>query len=148
MLQRLLNFTLLGRGILPPLLVTFGLSIIIQNALLETFSADSRRLDAGGIETASIRLSDEARDRLVPAAHAASSAVAAPGRPAAPDRPDRSSGARSARPPTTTRRPAHGASTTGTLYALAMAMPLAIVAIAGLFLGIRTTFAPSSGPTG
>ena len=36
-----------ARGILPPLLVTFGLSIIIQNALLETFSADSRRLNAG-----------------------------------------------------------------------------------------------------
>src|ERR1700685_3059546 len=34
-LQRvLLNFTL-GHDILPPLLVTFGLSIILQNALLE-----------------------------------------------------------------------------------------------------------------
>ena len=41
-LQRgLLNFTL-GGDILPPLLVTFGLSVIIQNALLEGFSADSR----------------------------------------------------------------------------------------------------------
>ena len=47
---------LLGRGILPPILVTFGLSIIIQNALLETFSADSRRLNPGGIETASLAL--------------------------------------------------------------------------------------------
>src|SRR5215210_5093809 len=37
----------LGRDILPPLLVTFGLSIIIENALLQTFSADSRRLAAG-----------------------------------------------------------------------------------------------------
>ena len=37
----LLNRTL-GRDILPPLLVTFGLSIIIQNGLLEVFSADSR----------------------------------------------------------------------------------------------------------
>ncbi len=32
----------LGGDILPPLLVTFGLSIIIQNGLLEAFSADSR----------------------------------------------------------------------------------------------------------
>lgn len=55
-LQRgLLNFTL-GDDILPPLLVTFGLSIIIQNVLLETFSADTRRLQAGGLETASIEL--------------------------------------------------------------------------------------------
>ena len=32
---------------LPPLLVTFGLSVIIQNGLLEVFTADSRRLQAG-----------------------------------------------------------------------------------------------------
>ena len=53
LLQRhLLNYTL-GHDILPPLLVTFGISIVIQNGLLEGFSADSRRLQAFGIETAS-----------------------------------------------------------------------------------------------
>src|SRR5436853_21575 len=36
--------------------VTFGLSIVIQNGLLEIFSADSRRLNPGGIETASVPL--------------------------------------------------------------------------------------------
>jgi branched-chain amino acid transport system permease protein len=51
----LLNRTL-GKDILPPLLVTFGLSILIQNGLLEIFSADSQRLAAGAIETHSIRL--------------------------------------------------------------------------------------------
>jgi branched-chain amino acid transport system permease protein len=51
----LLNRTF-GRDILPPLLVTFGLSIIIQNGLLELFSADSQRLRAGPIETSSIHL--------------------------------------------------------------------------------------------
>jgi len=51
----LLNRTL-GKDILPPLLVTFGLSILIQNGLLEIFSADSQRLSAGAIETHSIRL--------------------------------------------------------------------------------------------
>ena len=50
-----LNRTL-GDDILPPLLVTFGLSIVIQNALLENFSADSRRIPAGALETASISL--------------------------------------------------------------------------------------------
>ncbi len=48
----LLNRTL-GRDILPPLLVTFGISIVIQNGLLEGFSADSRRLQAFEIETLS-----------------------------------------------------------------------------------------------
>jgi branched-chain amino acid transport system permease protein len=51
----LLNRTL-GRDILPPLLVTFGLSIIIQNGLLEVFKADSQRLNAGAIEVASVQL--------------------------------------------------------------------------------------------
>ena len=50
-----LNRTL-GKDILPPLLVTFGLSIILQNGLLEAFSADSRRLDASAIETSSLPL--------------------------------------------------------------------------------------------
>lgn len=50
-----LNRTL-GTDILPPLLVTFGLSIVIQNALLEGFSADSRRIGAGALETASLAL--------------------------------------------------------------------------------------------
>jgi branched-chain amino acid transport system permease protein len=49
-----LNRTL-GPDILPPLLVTFGLSIVIQNALLESFSADSRRV-SGVLETNSIAL--------------------------------------------------------------------------------------------
>src|SRR5262244_344779 len=49
-LQRgLLNRTL-GDDLLPPLLVTFGLSVIIQNGLLALFTADSRRLRAGAIE--------------------------------------------------------------------------------------------------
>ncbi len=39
----LLNRTL-GKDILPPLLVTFGLSIVIQNGLLEAFTADSQRI--------------------------------------------------------------------------------------------------------
>ena len=58
-LQRgLLNFTL-GDDILPPLLVTFGLSILIQNILLETFSADTQRLQSGALETASIQISEQ-----------------------------------------------------------------------------------------
>ena len=50
---QVLNRTL-GPDILPPLLVTFGLSIVIQNGLLEAFSADSRRISIGWLETASL----------------------------------------------------------------------------------------------
>jgi branched-chain amino acid transport system permease protein len=51
----LLNQTLSG-GLLPPLLVTFGISIIIQNGLLEGFGAYTQRLKLGAIETASVQL--------------------------------------------------------------------------------------------
>lgn len=46
----------LGTDILPPLLVTFGISIVIQNGLLEGFSADSQKLPLGAIESASLPL--------------------------------------------------------------------------------------------
>jgi branched-chain amino acid transport system permease protein len=47
-----LNGTL-GRDPLPSLVVTFGLAIIIQNLLLEIYSADPRSLDAGPLALAS-----------------------------------------------------------------------------------------------
>jgi branched-chain amino acid transport system permease protein len=50
-----LNSTLSG-GLLPPLLVTFGISVIIQNGLLQGFGAYTHRLQVGAIETASVQL--------------------------------------------------------------------------------------------
>ena len=41
---------------MPPLLITFGLSIVIQNLLVETFGADNRALDVGAFRTSSIGL--------------------------------------------------------------------------------------------
>ena len=55
-LQKYLLNRTLGNDILPPLLVTFGLSIALQNALLEGFSADSQRLPAGAISTSSVQI--------------------------------------------------------------------------------------------
>lgn len=54
LLQTVLLNRVLGDDILPPLLVTFGLSVVIQNALLEQFIADSRRLPVGPIEAKSL----------------------------------------------------------------------------------------------
>jgi branched-chain amino acid transport system permease protein len=65
-LQHILLNRTLGRDLLPPLLVTFGLSIIIQNGLLEIFSADSRRLRSGAIETASFALGGGVAVGVVP----------------------------------------------------------------------------------
>jgi branched-chain amino acid transport system permease protein len=65
-LQHVLLNRTLGRDLLPPLLVTFGLSIIIQNGLLEIFSADSQRLRSGAIETASFPLGGGVAVGVVP----------------------------------------------------------------------------------
>lgn len=55
-LQRFVLNRTLGKDILPPLLVTFGLSVSLQNGLLEAFSADSQRIPAGPLESASLNL--------------------------------------------------------------------------------------------
>lgn len=56
LLQTHLLNRVLGTDILPPLLVTFGLSVVIQNGLLSGFTADSQKLTAGPIEAASVDL--------------------------------------------------------------------------------------------
>src|SRR5436190_2563370 len=58
-LQWLVLNRTLGDDLLPPLLVTFGLSVIIQNGLQELFSADPQKLQAGPIEVLSFRLFDD-----------------------------------------------------------------------------------------
>ncbi len=58
LLQRGLLDRALRGGELAPLLVTFGLAVVLQNLLLEQFSADSRRLAVGELATASIRITD------------------------------------------------------------------------------------------
>lgn len=53
LLQRLLLQRVVGQSPLLPLLVTFGLAIIIQNGLFEGFGADTRLLPAAALQTAS-----------------------------------------------------------------------------------------------
>ena len=55
-LQRGIFNRALDSDILRPVLVSFGVSVFLQNALLQTFSADSRRLQAGNLETLQIDL--------------------------------------------------------------------------------------------
>ncbi|HEY7039023.1 MAG TPA: branched-chain amino acid ABC transporter permease [Methylomirabilota bacterium] len=143
-LQGLVLNRLLGRGILPPILVTFGFSIIIQNALLETFSADSRRLDPGGVETASIALGSQLAMGWFPLITLAVAVLILVGLQLMIGRLSLGRAFRAVSDDQETaelmgidhRR----------LYAVAMALSLGIVAIAGVFLGIRTTFTFASGP--
>ena len=143
-LQTLVLNRLLGQGILPPILVTFGLSIIIQNALLEIFSADSRRLNPGGIETASVALGGQLAVGWLPLitlAVAVAILLGLQGLIA------RLSVGRAFRATSDDQETAELMGIDNRrLYGLAMALSLGIVAVAGVFLGIRTTFTFASGP--
>jgi branched-chain amino acid transport system permease protein len=143
-LQRgVLNRTL-GESILPPLLVTFGIAVIIENVLLQLFGADTRRLHAGTIETASILLPGGLAVGVFPLLIF----VVAVGVIATLQLFFyRSSLGRAFR---ATSDDAATAELMGAdnrhLYALAMAIALAITSIAGVFLAIRSNFDPSIGP--
>jgi branched-chain amino acid transport system permease protein len=56
LLQRVILDRVVGSDPLPSLIATFGLSIALQNAMLEIWSADTRSLDGGTIAQASFQL--------------------------------------------------------------------------------------------
>jgi branched-chain amino acid transport system permease protein len=143
-LQRLVLNRLLGRGILPAVLVTFGLSVVIQNGLLETFSADARRLAAGALETASLPLGGGIAVGWFPLLTFAVAVLLLVALQLLITRTALGRAFRAASDDGETA--ALMGIDTGRLYALAMALSLAIVAVAGIFLGIRTTFSFASGP--
>jgi len=141
-LQRgILNKTL-GDDILPPLLVTFGLSVIIQNALLEIYSADPQKMNVGALETASLSVMDLSLGVLPLMTFVIAVVIVAAlhwmfyhtalGRAfrAVSDNQD------IAQLMGLNRR--H-------IFGLAMALSLAVTAVAGLMLGVRTNFDPSIG---
>jgi branched-chain amino acid transport system permease protein len=143
-LQRLVLERILGDDILPPLLVTFGLSIVIQNGLLLAFGADSRRLQAGAFESSSIAIAPGLSIGLAPLTALLTAIVAVAlmqlifywtslGRAfrATADNPQI-------------------AQLMGiderSVYAIAVGISLAVSVIAAITFGIRANFDPSIGP--
>jgi branched-chain amino acid transport system permease protein len=129
---------------LAPLLATFGLAVIIQNVLLEEFSFNSQGLDAGSVETNSIHVTSEINVGVFPLL----TLVAAVLLLGALQLVIRHTGlGRALRATSDDRRTAQLVGIDNRrLYGIAMAISLATAAVAGIFLGIRTTFDPSAGP--
>jgi len=143
-LQRLVLNRTLGHDILPPLLVTFGLSIIIQNLLLVTFSADSRSLNVGELGTASLALGGDIALGVLPLIIMAVAVAVLLGLQwlflATPL-------GRAFRAASDDREAAQLMGINNRhIYGLAMALAMAIVAIAGVFLAIRSNISPAEGP--
>jgi branched-chain amino acid transport system permease protein len=143
-LQRLVLNRTLGDDLLPPLLVTFGLSVIIQNGLLELFTADSRRLQAGALEVATFRLADGVFIGVLPLIQFALAVLVIGALQLVFYRTALGRAFRA-----TSDDPAV-AQLVGLdnrhVFGLAMALSLAVVAIAGVFLAVRANFDPAIGP--
>jgi branched-chain amino acid transport system permease protein len=143
-LQRgLLNQTLSG-GLLPPLLVTFGISIIIQNGLLQGFGAYDHRLQEGAIETASLHLHGGIDVGVYPLLVFAVAVLAIASLQFLFYRTGLGRAFRAVSDDADT------AELMGIdnrkLYALALGIAMIFTAIAGVLFGIRTIFDPAAGP--
>ena len=143
-LQRgVLNGTL-GKDPLPSLVVTFGLSIVIQNLLMEIFSADTRSISAFGVETKSLQLADNVFLGVLPLiifsiAVAAAAAMQWLFGKTAIGRAFRA-----------TSDDKEAAQLMGLnhkhIYALPTAIAFVLIAVACELQGMRTTISPSDGP--
>ena len=144
-LQRFLLQRTLGQNPLLALLTTFGISIIVQNGLLQGFGADTRTLPGGALETATIRVAPKFYVGVLPpltllAAVALvlvldlflyRSRVGARIRAASDD---------------VAAANLIGLSTPR-IFALAMSVAGATAAVSACFMGMRMNFDPTSGPS-
>jgi branched-chain amino acid transport system permease protein len=134
-------------GLLIPLLTTFGLAIAIQNMLLQIFSPDVQSLggSAGDITTASWQLNDQVSIPAIGVLIFAVAVLVLGGLQLFLLR------TRLGREMRATAEDPDTAGLVGInarmVYARATALAVVTAGLAGLFLGIRTTFEPTSGST-
>ncbi len=133
----------LARGGLAPVLATFGVAVVVANLLQEVYSADSRTLQAGALSTASVEVATGLSVGALPlvTALAGVAVVAALQSFLSHTRVGRAMRATSDDPETARLMGVDDRR----VYALATAMAVATVGLAGLFLGMRTQFSPTYG---
>jgi branched-chain amino acid transport system permease protein len=143
LLQRLLLNRTLGRDPLPSLVVTFGLSIVIQNGLQEVFSADPRSLLVEGLGTSSLQMG-EVNIGVLPLIIFG---VALGCTLALQWLFNRTSLGRAFRAVSDDREIAELMGLDAhQIYALATGIAFAVIALGGLLQGMRTTVSPTDGP--
>jgi branched-chain amino acid transport system permease protein len=146
-LQRGMLERSLRAGVLIPLLTTFGLAIVIQNVLLSVFTADVRSLggSAGMLTTTSWAVSDQISVSLLGIVILAVAVLVLGGLHVFLSR------APLGRAMRATAEDADTAELCGvnsrSVYARASGIAIGTAALAGIFLAIRSSVEPSSGPT-
>jgi branched-chain amino acid transport system permease protein len=137
----------LRSGMLVPLLTTFGLSIVIQNLLLEKFSPDVQSLggQAGSLTTSSWQITNEISISAIGALTLVVAVAILGGLQLFLSRTPAGRRMRAtAQDPDTAELVGIDSRA---VYARATAIAVAIAAVGGLFLAIRSTFDPYAGPT-
>ncbi|MDQ0014235.1 branched-chain amino acid transport system permease protein [Variovorax boronicumulans] len=143
-LQRYVLNGTLGKDPLPSLVVTFGLSIVIQNLLLELFSADPRAIETNGLNTQGLALGESLSLGVLPLIVLAIAVVATG---ALQWLFARTALGRSFRAVSDDREIAELMGLDAKkVYAFATAIAFVLIAVAGALQGMRTTVSPSDGP--
>ena len=143
LLQRLVLNRTLGRDPLPSLVVTFGLSIVVQNGLQEIFSADPRSLMVEGLGTRSLDVGGISIG-VLPLLILLVALACTAGLQALFNR---TALGRAFRAVSDDRDIAELMGLDANrVYALATGLAFAVIALAGVFQSLRTTVAPADGP--
>jgi branched-chain amino acid transport system permease protein len=141
--QRLVLDRTVSPSPLPSLLVTFGLAIVLQNALLSLFTADQQRLSVGGLTAASFTVGGLAIG-VVPLAVFVLAVVLLAGLSTFLARTHTGRVIRATSDdPQAVRLMGVDAKH---VYGIAAGIAFATVALAGVVNGIQTSFSPLSGP--
>ncbi|THG31559.1 branched-chain amino acid ABC transporter permease [Naasia lichenicola] len=141
--QRFILQRTLGTSPLPALLVTFGLSIIIENTLLLTVTADQQRLNLGSFDTAAIALPGGIRIGAFPLAVFVFALVVLALLSLVLSRTQYGRLVRAVSDDPGTVQ-LNGADPK-LIYGFAAAIAFGLVAVAGVASGVQTSFSPSSG---
>jgi branched-chain amino acid transport system permease protein len=143
-LQRFVLNGTLGRDPLPSLVVTFGLAIVIQNGLLQIYTADPRSIDSGGLNTASVQLFAGLSAGVLPLLIFGAAIVLTAALQLLFDRTDLG---RAFRAVSDDREAAELMGLDHRhVYALATGIAFLLVAVAGTLHGMKTTVSASDGP--
>lgn len=143
-LQRLVFDRVVGVDPAFQIVATFGLGVVIQNALLEKYTADTRGLNVGSLETASIKVNDTIGIGWMPLITLACAVGVLGGLALFINRTKLGRAFRA------TSDDADAARLMGIdvrrVFAVAMALAISTAGLAGVLLGVRGSFAPFSGP--
>lgn len=135
----------MAAGPLSTLLVTFGLATVLQNLLLQAYSADTRALDAGSLISASVRISSQISVAYLSLITLGLAVVVLVGIQLFLSRSALGRMLRAASDDPEAASLVGGDSRH--IYGVATAIAFATVAMAGVMFATTSSFSPSAGPT-